>query len=163
MKYFAYGSNMSVKRLKQRVPSAVPVGCHILKEHDLRFHKSSDDGSGKCDAFFTGNCDNRIFGALYEIDPGEKPDLDRVEGLGYGYNEKEVTVFSVDGTPCHAYTYIATDINEALKPYSWYLNHVLIGAKDTSLPTDYIEQISATPSFEDRNRARDAEQRSIHD
>jgi gamma-glutamylcyclotransferase len=53
MYYFAYGSNMSLSRLRERVPSAEAVGCFSLNGHDLRFHKLSKDGSGKCDAFFT--------------------------------------------------------------------------------------------------------------
>ena len=40
MKYFAYGSNMSIVRLKQRVPSAQKVGIVTLKNHQLRFSRS---------------------------------------------------------------------------------------------------------------------------
>ncbi len=80
MKYFAYGSNMSIARLRERVPSAVSFGCHALKEHDLRFHKSSKDGSGKCNAFFTGNDDDTILGVLFEIKSSEMSALDRAEG-----------------------------------------------------------------------------------
>ena len=163
MKYFAYGSNMSIARLKARVPSAVPLGCYRIKEHDLRFHKSSKDGSGKCDAFFTGNGVDVIFGALFEINSSEKAVLDRAEGLGSGYDEKEITVISEEGLSFKAITYFATDINLNLKPYSWYLNHVLIGASETSLPNDYIQtKITVVESIEDKDRERDAEQRAIH-
>jgi len=81
MLYFAYGSNMSVSRLRKRVPSASPLGCHILKKHDLRFHKKSKDGSGKCDAYETSNDKDIVYGALFGIDPNEKPALDAAEGL----------------------------------------------------------------------------------
>ena len=154
---------MSIARLKERVPSASPLGCYILKEHNLKFHKSSKDGSGKCDAFFTGNDDDSIFGALFEIDPSEKSALDRAEGLGYGYDEKEVTVIAEDGTLSKATTYIATNICKDLKPYSWYVNHVLVGAKETRLPNSYIQcKIVAVDSIEDTDKERDAEQRAIH-
>lgn len=49
--YFAYGSNMSSARLRARVPSCRPIGIAFLPGHELRFHKRSKDGSGKCDAF----------------------------------------------------------------------------------------------------------------
>ncbi len=163
MKYFAYGSNMSIVRLKDRVPSATALGCHTIKKYDLRFHKSSKDGSGKCDAFFTGNEEDVIFGALFEIHPNEKSALNRAEGLGYGYDEKEITVIAKDGISFKAISYFATNINEDLKPYSWYVNHVLIGAKETSLPNDYIQRkIMATKSIEDKDKERDAEQRALH-
>lgn len=163
MYYFAYGSNMSVARLRERVPSADPLGCYILKEHDLRFHKSSKDGSGKCDAYFTSNSEDNIFGALFEIAPRQKRALDKAEGLGYGYEDKEVTVIAGDGSLVKAVTYVAIIIDETLKPYSWYLNHVLIGASETSLPAEYIQRkIKAIEAIEDNDKERDRKQREVH-
>jgi len=49
-----------------------------------------------------------------------------------------------------------------LKPYSWYLNHVLVGAKQAKLPAPYLNVIEATKSIEDKNSVRDAQQRSIY-
>lgn len=93
VKYFAYGSNMSLLRLKGRVPGAERIGMFTLIEHSLRFHKwSKKDGSAKCDALFTGNPDDCVIGALFEIPDCEKGPLDEAEGLGFGYEEKRVTV-----------------------------------------------------------------------
>jgi len=84
-------------------------------------------------------------------------------GLRYGYDEKEVTVIAHDGSSITATTYIATNIDENLKPYSWYVNHVLVGANETSLPQDYIEtKINSVEAVEDSNKERDAKQRAIH-
>ena len=167
MYYFAYGSNMSIARLTARVPSAVSLGCYILKQHVLKFHKSSHDGSGKCDAHFTNNEQDIIYGALYEIDPLEKPNLDKVEGLGLGYDEKTVNVIKMDeqgDKTIGAKTYFATDIDARLKPYSWYLNHVIIGANDTELPQHYVRKnIQSVIAIEDQNIQRDASERAIHD
>jgi gamma-glutamylcyclotransferase len=163
VKYFAYGSNMSISRLRERAPSALALGRHALKEHDLRFHKSSKDGSGKCDAFYTGDHVDIVFGALFDISPGEKSALDKAEGLGYGYEEKSVAVLASDGSSREATTYFATEIDEYLKPYTWYLNHVLVGAGETSLPDDYVQwKISAIGSIQDADRKRDARERAVH-
>lgn len=163
MHYFAYGSNMSLSRLRERVPSAEAVGCFVLAGHDLRFHKSSKDGSGKCDAYFTSDSEDIIYGVLFKIDPNEKSALDKAEGLGYGYAEKEVTVRAHDDSSIVATTYIATNIDENLKPYSWYVNHVLVGAAEASLPSGYIEaKINSVNAVEDSDRERDAKQRAIH-
>jgi len=152
---------MSNARLRERAPSAVSLGCHTLNKHDLRFHKSSKDGSGKCDAFFTGNYDDFVFGALFEINPSEKSDLDGEEGPGY--DDKEIIVMAADGSSLRATTYVATNIDEDLKPFSWYVNHVLVGANDTFLPDDYIQRkIVAIESIEDDDRERDAKQRAVH-
>jgi gamma-glutamylcyclotransferase len=163
MHYFAYGSNMSLSRLRERVPSAEVVGCFALNGYDLRFHKSSRDRSGKCDAYFTSDTGNTIYGALFKIAQSEKSALDKAEGLGYGYDEKEVTVTAHDGSSITATTYIATDIDENLKPYSWYVNHVLVGANERLLPQDYIEaKINSVEVVEDSDKERDAKQRAIH-
>ena len=68
MKYFAYGSNMSLLRLRERVPSAERLGVFKLEQHVLRFHKIGIDGSGKCDAFLTEDPNASVIGALFEID-----------------------------------------------------------------------------------------------
>ena len=164
MLYFAYGSNMSEARLRKRVPSAVSLGCYILKGHDLRFHKKSKDGSGKCDAYFTAKEDDFIFGRLFEIDPAHKPSLDKAEGLGYGYIEKPVSVVAVsDGSTRNATTYVASKIDETLKPYTWYLNHVLIGANETPLPQNYIKRkIETIDAIEDEDKERDTCERKVH-
>ncbi|MBW4936198.1 gamma-glutamylcyclotransferase family protein [Marinobacter sp. F4206] len=163
MKYFAYGSNMSLPRLKERVPSAERVGRFVLVEHSLRFHKwSRKDGSAKCDALFTGNSDDYVIGALFEISAFEKGPLDRAEGLGFGYEEKRVRVTDVQGNCLQAFTYCATDTDPSLLPYSWYLHHVIRGAEETGVPADYLDAVSATESQEDPDRERDARERAIY-
>lgn len=47
---FSYGSNMSQRRLKARVPSARFIAVAERPDHRLRFHKSAGDGSAKCNA-----------------------------------------------------------------------------------------------------------------
>ena len=153
---------MSVARLRDRVPSAEVVGSYSLKEHDLRFHKSSKDGSGKCDAYFTGAETDRVYGVLFKISVSEKRTLDRAEGLGYGYKEQEVSVYSENGQICKALTYLATNIDEKLAPYTWYKQHVLVGAKEAFLPQWYIEKIERVSAIDDEDKDRDSEQRAIH-
>nr|WP_079782950.1 gamma-glutamylcyclotransferase family protein [Pseudomonas sp. LPH1] len=163
MKYFAYGSNMSLPRLKARVPSAERIGVFTLVEHTLRFHKmSKKDGSGKCDALFTGNPDDYVIGALFEISNDEKCILDRAEGLGYGYEEKRITVSDSQGNTYEAVTYYATNTDPSLLPYSWYLHHVINGAKETGVPSTYLDALLATDSREDPNKERDASERAIY-
>ena len=163
MKYFAYGSNMSIARIRDRVPGAEPLGCHVLREHDLRFHKSSKDGSGKCDAFFTEDQDHVIYGVLFEICSRQKKNLDKIEGLGYGYEEKRIEVVSSNSIQVEAVTYFATNIDQCLRPYTWYVNHVLVGAQEASLPIAYIEEkISIIGAVEDPDKERDFAQRAIH-
>ena len=159
MKYFAYGSNMSLRRLTRRAPSAKRLGLCILKQHSLRFHKVSHrDGSAKCDAFFTGQPQDFIVGSLFVIAERDKAALDEVEGLGKGYQQKIVHVHNAQQQLSEAFTYYATDIDDKLLPYSWYLNHVIQGAKEIGVPLDYLN----TPCITDANQARDAAERAIY-
>ncbi len=162
MKYFAYGSNMSLNRLRQRVPSAVSLGTFSLFDHELRFHKHGRDDSGKCDAYYTGETSNVVIGVLYKIAETEKAVLDRAEGLGHGYDEKKVFVSDIQGNVEMAVTYYATNINESLLPYTWYKEHVLIGAVEANLPDEYMAVIHAIRAVQDHDIEREAEQRAIH-
>lgn len=162
MHYFAYGSNMSLARLQARILSARRIATGVLAEHSLRFHKSGKDGSGKCDAFQTMDAGDRVIGAVFSIDPLEKPHLDTIEGLGFGYDEKSVTVLSASGIEYRASTYYATRIDASLKPFSWYRHHVLVGARESALPEDYIRRIEAVEYLDDPDRERDLLERALH-
>jgi hypothetical protein len=162
MKYFAYGSNMSLVRLQMRVPSAQKLEIVTLKNHQLRFNMSGTDGSGKCDSFETNNSEDLVIGALFDINENEKPVLDRAESLGVGYHEKFVFVHNAAGEVFEALIYCAIKIDASLKPYSWYLNHVIIGAKETKLPIDYLAIIESVECIEDQDKNREAKERAMY-
>jgi gamma-glutamylcyclotransferase len=152
--YFAYGSNMSVSRLRARVPSARPHGVSQLTHHQLSFHKIGKDGSAKCDAYFTDNQHDLVMGVLYTIDHAEKAYLDQVEGLGKGYEIKQVDLLHPEGHQVSAFTYYATHIDSKLEPFHWYREHVLRGAEEFDLPEAYIADIRSVACIEDSNTER---------
>jgi len=162
MRYFAYGSNLSTLRLRARVPSATPLCVAALPRHELKFHKKGRDGSGKCDAWHTGNGKHRVVGVVFELAAADKPVLDDFEGLGVGYEEKWVEVVTPNGTLLEAFTYCALEIQSGLDPYEWYLCHVLTGAREHGLPTEYIQTIEAVPSMADPNALRHAREMRIY-
>ena len=154
---------MSLPRFRERVASAERIGVFTLLEHSLRFHKVSEkDGSGKCDALFTGNPDDCVVGVLYEISDDEKGALDQAEVLGYGYQDKTVWVTDEQGNGFDAITYYATSMESSLQPYSWYLYHVIYGAEQTGVPAGYLDVIKKTKSTEDPDGERDARERAIY-
>ena len=154
--YFAYGSNMLSKRLQdpKRCPSATSIGVAVLPGYELRWHKRSrKDGSAKCDIVECRLPEDSVHGVLYAISEAEKPRLDREEGLYHGYEQIEVEVLRA-GEPIRALTYKATDINSALKPYSWYRALVVTGAREHRLPAAYVAQLEVIPADEDPDRKR---------
>lgn len=163
MHYFSYGSNMSIRRLHDRVPSAKKVGVGILERHELRFHKvSKKDGSAKCDAFETKEPTHKLYGVVFYISEKDKNKLDMKEGLGYGYKQKDVKIQLNDGETVIAFTYYATDINSELKPLDWYKEHVLRGARENELPIEYIRSIEIIEHVEDSDSQRRDNELSIY-
>ena len=152
--YFSYGSNMSTPRLSKRVPSAKHISIAQLQNHKLKFHKKSKYGSGKCDIELTNNPNDIVFGVLFEMLESEKSKLDEIEGLGEGYKKKLVSIIDSNGKSVIAETYYATEIDSSLKPYHWYKEHVLRGAREHNLPTEYIEFIEAIESIPDSDKEK---------
>jgi hypothetical protein len=161
--YFAYGSNMSTPRLRYRVP-----GCRFefvarLPNYKLCFHKRSNDGSVKCNAFKTAEPTDAVIGAVYEIPTNEKRALDDAEGLGSGYHEETVRVLSPEGEKVAVRTFIAdaSFIDDSLQPYSWYKDFVFAGAEEHQLPPEYVEsRIGAVHAICDPNPQREQARRA---
>ena len=62
--YFAYVSNMAGERLLARIPGARNVCNAILHDHRLRFRKSDNGKSGKCDIEVTDKRLDRAYGVV---------------------------------------------------------------------------------------------------
>jgi hypothetical protein len=153
--YFAYGSNMLTRRLRERTPSARVVAVATLPGHELRWHKVSRDGSAKCDAVPTASGDGVVHGVVYEIDVADKGALDTVEGIGMGYKPKVVDVRTDAGSLC-AWTYQATNIDHMARPYTWYKALVVAGAREHGLPADYVAALEAAATKVDHDAQRSA-------
>ena len=153
--YFAYGSNLHPLRLQQRVPSSQAVGVAVLSQHQLRWHKRGRDGSGKCDAFFTGNKNDQLIGVVYSLLAVEKHLLDHAEGLGNGYYLAAATL-QVNGQALDTFFYQAEDahIDGNLQPYEWYHQLVLHGGRIHDLPASYIKHIAAVSTMPDGDQTR---------
>ena len=148
MKYFAYGSNMLIERLKTRVSSANNPTHYALQKHHLRFHKKSVDCSGKCSIVATESDKDVVHGVLFDIADAQSSALDNAEGDGY--QRDEITLI-LDGTETKVFVYVAekNKIDEALVPYRWYYDLVLAGAEQHALPSDYVAGLQAIPFTQD--------------
>jgi len=162
MLYFAYGSNMSTRRLQGRTPSATPLGVGVLHSHLMKFHKISGDGSGKCDAFETGDANDCMHGVVYRINEAEIETLDIVEELGRGYEKKQASITVHGRERLEAFTYCAISTDASLSPYCWYKEHVVRGAEEHGLPRDYTAALRAIRHLDDHDAVRIARELSIY-
>lgn len=156
---FAYGSNLCLTRLRGRVPGACLVGLASLDAYEVRWHKKSKDGSAKLNIVESTTPNAVVLGAVFSIPTAEKRLLDRAEGLNVGYEEKQVTVRTREGA-VRAQTYVATDIDDTLRPYSWYRDLVVSGARGLGLVASYVESLNSVPVREDPNAGREQRERA---
>lgn len=84
-----------------------------------------------------------------EIDPADKEILDKYEDYGKGYLDKVVDIELETGQILKVLTYYAIKIDSELKPYSWYLDFVLAGAREHGLPEYYIQNLEQIKSIPD--------------
>ncbi len=157
VRYAAYGSNLHPQRLAARAGSARLLGAGRVPGWSLRFHKLSDnDGSGKCCII---ESDESIYVAAYEIAAEEMTALDRIEGLGVGYDRAAI------GVPrfgeCITYVARASHLCETLQPFDWYKAMVVRGCRALALPSDYIATVDAVEAVADPDEVRRIEQWKI--
>ena len=163
-RYFAYGSNLHPERLRARVPSSRFIDVAQLRRHTLKIHKRGMDGSGKCNAFYTGDNNDLVIGAVYEFDAIDKAVLDQYEDQGQGYEWQTIEV-EIAGELLWVHSYLATPdhIDDSLRPFSWYKELVLIGMRYHDYPAAYQAMIEAITSIEDPSADRvSAHEQLIH-
>jgi hypothetical protein len=147
---------MSRARIEARLGPCRLVGPAILERYALRFHKRGRDGSGKCDAFFTGDGSDRLHGVVYELGPAQADRLDGFEGPDY--QRRTVTVRTAGGSlASYAYVALASAIDPELKPYPWYREFVLAGAREAGFPAAYLAALVAVATVRDPDAGREAE------
>ncbi len=164
MKIFAYGSNMNINRLKERVPSATKICNASVDGYKFSFNKRSNvDGSAKGNIEFTSNNEDKVWGVIFEIDEADKSGLDKVEGLGKGYNEQQIDLLDDKGNTIKAQVYMAdaASINNEVLPLDWYKAFVVTGAEQNDLPADYTEKLKNTTAKADKNVERSEKQQAI--
>lgn len=164
MLIFAYGSNMNLNRLTQRVPSAVKLCNAFVPGYKLVCNKvSKKDGSAKANIIKTDNLAELVWGVLFNIKSNEKPLLDKAEGLGMGYNEDTLTFFDEPNNSYAAHVYIADSktIDDNLIPYDWYKEFIVSGAILNELPAEYIAKLQSITFVRDHDEKRRTENYAI--
>jgi AIG2-like family len=160
-KYFAYGSNMLIRRLRapSRCPSAEPIGVAVVSGYALEFSKRSRDGSGKATIVRSDKSEEHVFGVVFEVAISERAALDKAEGVGSGYKRIDglLTRLQQDREILRAATYIATDLDRTLQPYDWYCALVIAGALQHKLPSEWIailERVTSVPDPDAKRKNR---------
>ena len=134
--YFAYGSNLSSRRLAERIPGTRAVGAGHLDDYRLVFNKPSLDGSGKANLIPAPN--QRAWGVIWSIPADTWPALD---GFEPGYARTPCRVRDENGQWHSAQVYLWLAESPEQPPFAGYLDHIREGALEHALPASFLEQI----------------------
>lgn len=86
--YIAYGSNLNVRQMRMRCPSARIIGTSVLKDYELLF-KGSKTGSYLTVEKKPGGT---VPVAVWEVTADDEKALDRYEGFPNFYYKKDLTL-----------------------------------------------------------------------
>ena len=149
MNYFAYGSNMDVRRMKKRNVTFRERRAAYLCGYRLEFNKVASDNPLKGYANIVPDHSSLVEGALYEIDVTSLLKLDKCEGYPNHYLHIPIKVLLPnESREFCAITYIAnpSKVRGGLKPSREYLCYLLAG-KDV-LSKDYFDRLETMDTLD---------------
>jgi hypothetical protein len=132
-RYFAYGSNMVVERMRERGAPFTSARPAVLRGHGLVFDKRGFDGSARANVVPAPG--GLVHGVLYDLEEGS---LEALMGFESGYDLQvvEVEVPGPDGpVRATARTFVARpDRRTSAPPTRAYVALILQGLADHGLP-----------------------------
>ncbi|XP_055339133.1 gamma-glutamylcyclotransferase-like [Paramacrobiotus metropolitanus] len=144
--YFAFGSNLLRERLHLSCPSATRLSPGRLFGYRLTFNYNSLRWRGHVATIREGDHDS-LWGCIWIIDNEELEALHRQEGVHQGlYRPLSVDVTTPEGMTLPVLTYQMTlPYEDNPLPSCVYKKVMLHGARESSLPAEYIENMKALP------------------
>jgi len=139
IKYFAYGSNMSVSRMTERGITPLSRSHGILNDYVLKFNKRSSKGDWSF-ANIEESEGDVVEGIIFEISESHLEKLDKFEGSPVHYRREKINIIS-GGKKIECITYIAQDdyIIEGLNPTNDYMRFLIEGS--SLLSQDYQKML----------------------
>jgi len=132
--YFAYGSNMSSRRLSARVSSAKVIGPARLDGYIWCCNKLGQDGTAKANLMLQD--DFAVHGVLFSVKTKQCRQLDRIEA---GYRRIGVEV-EHQGMVKKAFAY-QSDLITRHAPTLEYVSFIIDGLIEHQLPTEYVAEL----------------------
>jgi len=141
--YFAYGRNVNIERLIERIRRTPSLTCRaILPGYELRFNKTPGPKGNVGYANIVPAAKKWVEGLLYMLTEQDLTRLDEYEGVPKHYRRSEVMVWNIEqGRWVNAITYIAVKTDDSLKPPREYLMEIISAAEITGLSPEWISSL----------------------
>lgn len=101
--YFAYGSNLSLRQMKQRCQSATLIGTGFINDYSLDFKTAFGNHAF---ATIQEKLGAQVPVAIYQIQPDDEHSLDRYEGVSGGHYYKAILTAHFNGEPVNGLVYL---------------------------------------------------------
>ena len=140
--YFAYGSNMCTRYLRDCCPSAEPVMPAVLANFHIEFRRFSTNLGGGISTIQPAPGEI-VHGVLFTIPRAEIEALDVLENVPDGLYARD-TFMMLDATGAwrRAELYRIVTPEGPFAPADQYIDWMLEGAREHGLPDDYIAGIA---------------------
>ena len=143
LNYFAFGSNMSARRMHERLGWSPSRSGAILSDYEMIFNKHSNDG-GKANIMSSPG--NIVEGILYSVNEEDLLILDKYEGVAAKqYKRHEIEAQNHNKHFITAVTYKALNTGKVSAPTEEYLNYILEGKEFLSL--EYYSKLESTKTL----------------
>ena len=135
--YFAYGSNMSAARMKQRLGWEAPRRAATLRDFELVFDQAGFNDPSWSPANIRSEQGGLVEGMVYEV---EEKDLKVLDGYEKYYQRLEVKVMAAKEKNLDGVTYLSIKPRREKPPTQEYLNFLLEGK--SFLSWKYFDELS---------------------
>lgn len=138
--YIAYGSNLNIRQMKYRCPTARIVGTAVIKDYEL-LYKGSKTG-----AYLTiePKEGSKVPVAVWLVTPADEANLDIYEGFPNFYYKKgfKLKVKTLDGKSkkLDTFAYIMHEERELGRPIWQYIECCEIGYEYFGFDTKYLDE-----------------------
>ena len=134
--YIAYGSNMNLKQMALRCPTAEKIGIGKVQGYGLLFRGSPDSAV----ATIEPDPDRCVDALVWEIREKDEEFLDRYEGVPTLYQKKMISVVMEDGTKTEGMVYIMNSHYRFGIPSAEYYSAILQGYRENGIPEEGLIQ-----------------------
>lgn len=153
--YFAYGSNLNVRQMSHRCPTAKKVKPLPVYGAKLVFR-------GVADIETTDNPADVVLGGLWRITRRDEEALDRYEGVRSGMYTRETFYIRDKSRHWHPVLYYKMNSKGIFPPSEGYLASIVRGYLDFGLDLTKLDE-AVRSSWNDKNKTDDMRQRFLRD
>jgi len=122
--YASYGSNLNLKQMSGRCPTATVVGESVIENYHLLFRGGHDSAV----ATIEPAKDEKVPVLIWEVAPADVAALDRYEGWPFLYHKEELKI-RLNGKQIKAMVYIMNEGRPLGSPGCYYYSVILEGYK----------------------------------